>query len=111
MGTTEWTKHSAKMADAGKKNAQIKRAIENLEMTDDYESRKLELQQQLIDIPKTIGFCKPVITKITQPDVHSQLVLNEKFGVAAPVQTPRGSVMPRLWMAVGAAIVLVQLVY
>lgn len=83
--TTGWTRHSARMAEAGKKNAQIKAAMDNLDKDGDYESRKLELQRQIINIPQQIGFCNTVgckekLTKISPPNIRSQEVLNERYG-------------------------------
>lgn len=90
--TTEWTTHSGKMAEAGKKNAQIKAKIANLAKSNDGEAQKLE--QQIIDIPKTFGFCKTVgmkekIKEINRPNTQSQNDMNLLFG-AFP-QTPRCS--------------------
>jgi len=75
--TTGWTDHAAKMSEAGKSNADIAAQIKDLPRTDDYDSEKLKLEQQIIDIPKTLGFCKTVgakeaIAKINMPCVFSQ---------------------------------------
>lgn len=82
--STNWSTHAAKMAQAGKANAEIATKIGNLPKSGDSDAQKMELQQQLIDIPKTLGFCKTVgpkesILNINMPDVDAQLELNRKF--------------------------------
>merc|ERR1719461_2251118 len=101
--TTGWTTHATGMREAGKKNSEVKAEIAMLAKTGDNESRKLELQKQIIDIPKTFGFCKPVgfqeaITHINKPSVQSQKALNRKKGASTSARTACGSTMPAIVM-------------
>jgi len=84
---TGWTAHAAKIAEAGKVNSEIAAKINNLPQSSDYNSERLKLEQRIINIPKTFGFCKTVgakekISKINMPSVASQRKLLRKVGVS-----------------------------
>merc|ERR1712085_101931 len=49
--------------EAGRSNAEIAKMIKDLPESQDHESEKMRLQQQIINIPKTFGFCKTVGSK------------------------------------------------
>lgn len=80
--TTGWTTNAQEMKQAGEFNASIMAQIKNLTASDVEKQEKL--QQQLIDVQKTIGFCKPVgsmeaIQSINLPDTDSQIAMKSKF--------------------------------
>merc|ERR1712141_371998 len=73
-----------------------------------------ELQQQMINIPKTFGFSKPVgstekLVKTNQPDFLSQKILNDKFGVCTSTQVTQRSTMRPTAVALGSAALLMFL--
>jgi len=83
--TTGWTMYSSRTTEAGRSNAEIVKQIKDLPASQDHESEKMRLQQQIINIPKTFGFCKTVgskesIQKITQPHSDAQLAAIQNFG-------------------------------
>jgi len=82
--TTGWSKYSSRTTEAGRSNAEFSKMIKELPVSQDHESEKLRLQQQIINIPKTFGFCKTVgsqesIQTITQPDSDAQLAAIQNF--------------------------------
>jgi len=91
--TTNWTTHGEKMAEAGKANSQIAAQMRSLPKSDDYEWKKSELEKQVIDIPRTLGFCKTIglkerIQKINRPDLESQRRMNHVYNSHTRARNP-----------------------
>jgi len=88
-GTTGWSMHSSRTTKAGLSNAEILKKIKELPASQDHEPEKTRLQEEIINILKTYGFCKTVgsrenIQKITQPCSDAQLAVIQIFGSLWP---------------------------